>query len=153
MTPGPARQRGVAAIEFALVTLLFVTLFYGVVTFGAALYTQQAVSRAASDGARASASFVSVTTDDPRVQQVIYQSLATSLIAPQANAATTAQRLQWITATVALPKVDVSSPGQVSVSVAYPYQANPMLPPIPLTSGWMPTQLVGSATAAKNAGS
>ena len=47
------QQLGIAAVEFALVfTLLFLAL-YGLITFGAVLYTQQVVARSAEDGARA----------------------------------------------------------------------------------------------------
>lgn len=137
-------QRGVAAIEFSLVVLTFLILFYGVVTFGAALYTKQVVARAAGDGARAAALVPSLAANDPRVQRVIYASLASSLIAP---AGTAAQRLQWLQSNVSLTVTSVGSPLQARVEVSYPYRANPILPAIPLTNSWMPTNLRSSATA------
>jgi len=49
----PARQRGMAAIEFALVSGVFFLMFYFVVTYGAVFVVQQSLSRAAAEGARA----------------------------------------------------------------------------------------------------
>ena len=48
-----SRERGVAAIEFALVFVLLFSVLYALATFGAVFYTQQAVTRAAEEGARA----------------------------------------------------------------------------------------------------
>ncbi|RYG05714.1 MAG: pilus assembly protein, partial [Burkholderiales bacterium] len=42
-----------AAVEFAAVFLVLFSVLYGITTFGAVLYTQQVVSRAAEEGARA----------------------------------------------------------------------------------------------------
>jgi len=47
------------------------------------------------------------------------------------------------------PEVNLS-PGEVVVKVTYPYRANPLLPPIPLTGSWMPDRLFGKATAARS---
>lgn len=143
------QQQGIAAIEFCGVVLIFMALFYGVVTFGAAFYTQQVVSRAASEGARAASMMPNLgtsTTGVQQVQNVIYQSLASSLIAPNA---TPAARLAWVKATLAPPAVELGSTTQVNVRVVFPYRAYPMLPPIPLTAQWLPTTLVGHATASR----
>ena len=45
-------QRGVAAIEFALVLLLMLLLFSGLVVYWQVLQAQQSVARATGDGAR-----------------------------------------------------------------------------------------------------
>lgn len=143
------RQHGVAAIEFALVFSGLFLLLYGIATFGAALYTQQAVARAAGDGARASALFPGVQPNDPRVQKVIYDSLASSLIAPIGTGDTHAARLTWLRQVVAQPQVGVADPTQITVRVVYPYRSNPVLLALPLTNAFMPRDLVGSATAAR----
>ena len=49
----PSRQRGMAAIEFALVSSIFFTMFYFIVSYGAVFIVQQSLSRAAAEGARA----------------------------------------------------------------------------------------------------
>ncbi|RYX89645.1 MAG: pilus assembly protein [Comamonadaceae bacterium] len=147
--PARRRIRGVAALEFAFVSIAFIFLLYGIATFGAALYTRQVVSRAAEDGVRAALMYNNVTANDSRVQNVVYQSLASSLIAPMNVSTNAATRLAWLRATVASPEVNISAPGQVVVRVVYPYRANPVLPAIPLSQAWMPNLLTGRATAAR----
>ncbi len=51
-----ARDRGAAAIEFALVVPLLLTLFVGIAEFGRAFSTEAALSQAARQGVRALAS-------------------------------------------------------------------------------------------------
>lgn len=46
-------QRGVAALEFALVAMVFLIILFGIANYGAAFVVQQALTRAAEDGARA----------------------------------------------------------------------------------------------------
>lgn len=147
---GRRGMRGVAAIEFAFVALVFCFMLYGVATFGAAYYTQQVISRAAEDGVRASLLFNNVVANDPRVQNVVYQSLSTSLIAPLDASGTQEARLQWLRGAVDPPLVNIATPGRVTVQVQYPYQRNPVIPPIPLSQGIViPDLLTGRATAAK----
>jgi hypothetical protein len=72
-------QRGVAAIEFALVFGVLFLGIYGLVTFSGVLYVQQVVSRAAEDGARASQMLPgSMAPADLQttVRTAIYRSLA-----------------------------------------------------------------------------
>ena len=51
--PQQGRQRGVAALEFSLVCMLFLLIFFGIASYGALLVVQQTLSRAAQEGARA----------------------------------------------------------------------------------------------------
>ena len=148
-TTGNRRMRGVAALEFAFVSIAFIFLLYGLATVGAAFYTRQVVSRAAEDGVRAALMYNNVLANDTRVQNVVYQSLASSLIAPMNVSESAATRLAWLRTTVASPEVNISAPGQVVVRVVYPYAAHPVLPAIPLSQAWMPNVLTGRATAAK----
>ncbi|MCW5652847.1 TadE/TadG family type IV pilus assembly protein [Hydrogenophaga sp.] len=137
-------QRGVAAIEFALVMLVLLLALYAVATFGAALYTQQAVARAAGEGARALHARTAMATDD--VRNLVWDSLAESLVTPVAHASFADRRL-WIAAQVT---VEVSGPpGATTVTVSYPYRVNRLLPSLPLLDGsrWMPDLLQGRATA------
>lgn len=146
-------QRGIAAIEFALVfTLLFLAL-YGIVTFGAVLYTQQVVARSAEDGARAVLRLgKTVAMNDPRVQEAIYDALASSLITPASVGVGVDQKKDWLRSKMVAPEINTSSPDQITIKVTYPYSKNPVLPNIvPWTSSWMPTNLLGKATAARPA--
>jgi Flp pilus assembly protein TadG len=48
-----ARQRGVAALEFALILSVFLLVFMGIVGLGGVMWAQQILTGAASEGARA----------------------------------------------------------------------------------------------------
>ncbi len=149
------RQRGAAAIEFALVFLLFISLLYGIATFGAVFYTQQVVARAAEDGARAISVLgsASVVTNDSRVSDVVYNSLAASLIAP-VTSTNQAQRKTWVSNSqnVVVTTADSTCSGTVScmkVTVQYQYSRNSVLPTSSLITWALPNTLTASAHAAK----
>lgn len=137
-SPKSHLQRGVAAIEFALIFSLLLTFIYGIATFGAVLYTQQAVSRAAEDGARALMAFNGSITEATRsaVKGVVYDSLASSLVGPS-NTNNTAERRVWLQTNLT---VTVNSNG--SIRVDYPYSRNRILN---LSESWVPTVIVGTA--------
>ena len=148
------QQRGVAAIEFALVFSVLFLGIYGLVTFCGVLYVQQVVSRAAEDGARAAQFFRSDTPSadlQANVRTAIYRSLALSMITPAAAGNAPSTKETWLRAKMAdtPPEVNLSS-GEVAVKVTYPYRANPLLPPLPLTGSWMPDRLLGKATATRS---
>jgi len=50
--PTASVQRGVAAIEFALVCVLLLIVLFGIVSYGGLFVAQQSLSRAAEEGAR-----------------------------------------------------------------------------------------------------
>lgn len=147
------RQRGIAAIEFSFVFMALFVLVYGIATFGAVFYTQQVVSRAAEDGARAVRMLLAppVAVDDLRIQATVFDSLTAALVVPFSAPS----KYDWIasnaTVTVALSGGSGSSPNTTAVvTVNYPYSANRLIPTLPLIdmSSWMPNMLQSSATAA-----
>ncbi len=150
------RQRGVAAIEFAFVLMGLLLAFYGIATFGIVLYTQQALSRAAADGARAvqmfpqlrTASATEVATARSQIETVVWDSLSGSVIVPLAHSDTPAKRRAWLAQTMT---VNVAMPSTtLTVTVSYPSTAGRLLPWVPLfdTSQWLPGTLTSRATAA-----
>lgn len=151
----PARERGVAAIEFALVFVVLFSVLYALATFGAVLYTQQSVTRASEEGARAVGLLTPApTAADQRVKDAVYDSLANSLVVPvSANTSVTTRR-SWIVSnvTVDVTRTDPSAPGayiRYVVTVTYPYSANQLLPAMPLVGQWvLPDQLRSRTTAA-----
>lgn len=146
------RQSGLAAIEFALVFVVFFLAVYGVASIGAVLYVQQVVSRAAEDGARAALQLsLDVSANDSRVQSAVYQSLASSSITPSSAGSSIASKLTWLKNNMpsSLITVDTSSPIQVMVKVAYPYGNNPIVPALPFTGIVLPPNLQGKAITAK----
>lgn len=148
--PGRQAQRGVAALEFAAMAMVFLLLVYGIASLGAAFYTQQVLTRAAEDGARASSVVTGLQANDARIRSVVLESLASSAIVPAASSGSRQLRLAWLQTNLAALTVDTSSAGQVAVRVVYSYRANPILAPIPLTQNWLPTNLTGRATAVRS---
>lgn len=155
-TASRGRQRGVAAIEFALVFAILFSVLYALATFGAVFYTQQAVTRAAEEGARAVGLLTPApTAGDSRVKDAVYDALANSLVVPVAANANVTSRRSWIVSqvTVSVAPTAPSGPGayvSYVVTVSYPYSANRLLPSMLLldTSRWMPDQLSSRASAA-----
>lgn len=153
-TPAPARagarrQRGIAAVEFALVFSLFFAVLYAGVTFGAAFYTQQVLTRAAEDGARA-VPLLGASPDYGQITGVIQNSLAASLIAPPSAGTTHAQRRSWIVSnvTIGIDPACGGATGCVLVTINYPYNAGTrVLPSIPPFDSWVPSALHASVRA------
>jgi len=155
-----ARQRGLAAIEFALTFTILLLVFYGIATFGAVLYTQQVISRAAEEGVRAVTAYRPTGTGastnalfESTVRTAIVDSLEQSLVVPLTASA---NRRNWITQRVTIAitgngATGIGSSTQIAVTVTYPYNGDSrLLPSLPLldTSRWMPEQLRGRASAA-----
>lgn len=61
-TRNPQRQRGLAAIEFAIVFPLFFMVFYAIVTYGLIFIAQQSITMAAAEGARAALRYAATDT-------------------------------------------------------------------------------------------
>ncbi len=136
------RQRGIAAIEFALVFMLLFIALYGVVTFGAIFYTQQVISRAAEDGARAAMLMQQPPTPDS-VCQAILASLASSLV-PRFTCPGSDSDLT----SVSLAGCSLGG-ASCAVTVVYRYKDNPILPPVFDIS--LPDKLQSTATVALKA--
>lgn len=134
-------QQGIAAIEFALVLTTLLLILYGLISFGAVLYAQQAISRAAEDGARALAGVndPTETANIALIKNIVYASLATSLVTPANVGTTTAQRKSWLQAN---PNVSVTVGISGLVTVSYPYRENPI---IALPGVLAPSEISGSA--------
>jgi len=143
-------QRGIAAVEFALVFGFLFLVLYGIATFGAALYTQQVVTRAAEEGARAISLLppsVPLVDDDARIKGVVFNSLKTSMIAPTVSSNWIEQKVN-----VRISKQPGSPtgipPAQATVVVTFPYDSvSRLLPSLPLV-GSSPEKLTSRAIAA-----
>lgn len=83
----PARQRGAAAIEFALVFVIFFAIFYGLVTYSLPLLMMQSFNNATAEAVRQSVAI----SPGSSTNAAGYASLVTA----QATTALTSQ-LSWI---------------------------------------------------------
>lgn len=149
----PTRQRGMAAIEFALVSGVFFLMFYFVVTYGAVFVVQQSLSRAAAEGARALlTSEFSPSSSAPGLR-------VSSVIAPEQLGKDAAARVvTWLSdfrqtrSQPAIAPVVTAAPNCASgmacrtVTVSYKdYSSYPLIPSL-LPASAMPQSLSASAT-------
>lgn len=140
-------QRGVAAIEFAIVFMALFAVLYGIATWGAALYIHQVVARAANDGARAAATTAVGNDARGAAVQSARRSLAASLVVPLGHSTSPSTRLAWINAHVSV-QTTLPSTGQLMVHVSYPYADYPLLPALSFFEAVMPKTLTSRATTA-----
>lgn len=139
-----SRQRGVAAVEFAFVLTALLALLHGIATFGSIFYVEQAIARAAEDGVRSVATLPAGTAPSAQqVSDVVYDTLAGSLVAPSSASATIGGRRAWVAANVQVT-VAVSG-GQVTVTVTHRYGDNPLMPMAGVLP-WVPDVMTRQAT-------
>lgn len=124
------KQSGAAAIEFAMLFLVFFLLFYGMVSYGFFFVLQNSFVHAAEEGARAAISVDPLTTEGCTEYEAKVESLAKS---------TAVEALAWLPDRLKLlalgadnsnvqPTYDCSSK-TLTVLIEYAdYRSNPILP-------------------------
>lgn len=146
--PTRHRQRGVSAIEFAMVFPVFFLILYAIITYGLIFAAQQSLTLAATEGARAALVYQAVTAVSGQTSQ------QTALDARATFACDTAlQLVGWLSSgpvtCAQVPQTSCGSNGGmycVQVTLTYPYGTRPLIPMLPLTSLVLPTSLTSSAT-------
>ncbi|CAE6902449.1 hypothetical protein R70199_03773 [Paraburkholderia domus] len=137
-------QRGSTAIEFALLFPLFFTILYAIITFSLIFVAQQNLTLAAEEGARAALNWQSSTS----LQNALVNRGNAACAAAKLLVATLVQTTQCTSSSAAC------GPGNamqcVNVSLTYNYQANPLVPTLPLMSFTLPNALSSSATVQLN---
>lgn len=83
---GDGRERGAAAVEFALILPLLLVIVFGIVNFGFMLSDRQAVSQAAAEGARAAA--VALSNQEAAGEGAIRDALGTQRLSCAGNVCT-----------------------------------------------------------------
>lgn len=126
--------RGAAAVEFALIFLLFFSLFYAIVAYGLVLTLKQSLTLAAEEGARAAVQ----DAPDDATRRTRAEATASGL-------------LSWLPAggiTVnATSAPCAASPATcVTVVVNYDYAGHPIVPALPLLGIAIPATLSANAT-------
>jgi len=146
-TGARGNQRGIASMEFAFVFMLLFLVMYGLATFGSIFYAQQAVSRAAEDGARAAA-LLPQPLEQASVKKVVLDSLARSLVIPASERNDPTKLANWFALNVTVTLAPCSAADKrCVVRVTYDYEKNSILPSVQVLDT-VPTQLESSATAA-----
>lgn len=138
------RERGSAAVEFALVFPLLFTVLYGIVTYSVIFVAEQSLTLAAEEGARAALNYQSAP------------SAAAALAARGRNACTVAsQSAGWLggnancAAQSQACSYDVTM-DCVQVTLTYDYAGHPLVPTLPLLGLALPQSLTSAATVQLN---
>lgn len=146
------RDDGAVIVEFAAVTVLFLLLLVGIITYGLIFAVQQTMSHAANEGARAA-----VAAETAEQAHSLAGDRASQALSPWASAeeVTTASSIDGCGSTgfcvvVTMPEADV-----VAVTTYYPYGTDAILPTLPILptpdnlSGQSSLQLNPDAAAAE----
>ncbi|PFH10757.1 Flp pilus assembly protein TadG [Collimonas sp. PA-H2] len=138
-------QRGIAAIEFALVFPAFFILLYGIITYVLIFLAQQSLALAAEEGARAALRYA--TTDSLRLTNAC--STATQLVSWLGSGTGGVSIATCSTVGPATCTLPVGSTARcITVNVSYPYGSKPLVPLLlgSMMSVAVPTTLASSAT-------
>ncbi|WP_092353407.1 TadE/TadG family type IV pilus assembly protein [Collimonas sp. OK242] len=128
-------QRGVAAIEFALIFPVFFLMLYGIINYAMIFMAQQSLTLAAEEGARAALRYTLVDVDRGTAACATVTPLVSWLVhADQCQPPTPA------------PCAALSSARCITVKVTYPYSTYPLVPPLPGMSAALPATLGSAAT-------
>jgi Flp pilus assembly protein TadG len=136
----PQRQKGSAAIEFALIFPVFFLIVYGLITYGLIMVAQQTLTSAVSDGARAALRYNS--TGNPATVACNAVNVSAAWIANVMGGTL----MNCSTSPPTLMNCSYNTAVQcLKVTATYPYSTYPLVPTLPLISLAIPTTL--SATA------
>lgn len=123
-------QRGAVLVEFAIASVLFLTLIYGAISYGVMFWVKSTITHAAAEGARnAIRSTDAVAGAKASAEGILDSSLPT-------GKATYAKPVTPTTG----PCTYDTSVTCITVTVTYPYAAHPVVPALPLLS-FLPSQL------------
>ncbi len=143
-----AGSRGIAALEFALILPLFLTVLFAIISFSVQFGAQQLMTLAAAEGARAALQFQPAND------------AATALGLRRTRACTSAMALvgtiQTRTgnsvscATVLNACAHDAALQCLEVRLSYPYRSRPLIPALPFLDNLTPETLRGLATVQLN---
>lgn len=172
--PAPRRCRddaGTALVEFAFVSVLLLTVVFGIINFGLILSFKQDLTRAAAEGARAGAVALPTAvygTNDPRrlaaktaTEQAVTGFNKTCQVGGmdcQVNVHdcddsvpdTSGYHSSDPTANVQPANTPNAQPDCVTVELVYDYETNPLLVPVPLISAFLPDEIRAKSVARLN---
>lgn len=133
------RERGAAAVEFALVVPILLVLLFGIIGYGYMLSFRQAVSQGAAEGARAAAvkpSGTATATLQTVMRAAVDDALGSYGVRCNGTSLEHKSGASWVSAgsctlTVAACTNNATATC-ATVALSYTYSDDPLLPKIPL---------------------
>jgi Flp pilus assembly protein TadG len=137
-------QRGIAALEFAIVFPVLFVLLYGIITYALILVAQQSLTLAAAEGARAALRYT--TADRGKIGCDTAKAI-TDWLGKEANGEYKVQCIAPAPQDCAYPAA-VATAQCITIQLTYPYRGSPLVPLLlgPLMSVAVPETLRSSAT-------
>lgn len=148
----PSRERGAAAVEFALVVPLLLLLVFGIIQYGYMLSFRQSISQAAAEGARAAAVSPGGLSDAEvraRALAAVNDGLGSYGVTCTALGTLTRESETAGTCTISAPQACSSgapSAQCIKVTLSYTYGDDPLIPTVGLGFA-MPDTLAYSTEA------
>jgi Flp pilus assembly protein TadG len=130
-------ERGVAALEFAIVAQLLMLLLYGIITYGFVFALDHNITQAAAEGARSVISQPANALDQTIIDAAVADAKShISFAAAQANALVTANIIQNCNGTIRC----------IHVSITYDWRNHPLIPAFIGTQYVTPSQISAEST-------
>lgn len=145
----PEGERGAAMVELALVIVPLAVLLFGIIWFGVLLSFKQAVTQAAAEGARAAVPYSYTSQQSDAVT-------AATGAASGPLGAWSRKCSSPGTSCTATPEPCHDEDGNLTggncmtVTVAYNYRDNPILPNMPIISNLLPSTITSTAMVQMN---
>lgn len=137
-------ERGSVLVEFSLVFSLFVLVIYALITFGMILATKNSLTHAAAEGARAAIGatddLATLAVDEREVRAKDEVTKSLSWLGSKYDAANDVSA-KVAACTASLP----AGPQCITVTITYPYESRPIVPPAPGLGLVTPKNLTSTA--------
>lgn len=141
-------DRGVALVEFAIVSVLLIMLLLGIIAFGYLLAFKQNVTQAAAEGARVGA-VEAVLAPEVAAQNAVQEAVDSfGQTCNNGTGMTCTQTLHDCGQPVGTQTAAV--PDCITVEVEYDYAGHPILPDFPLIAALLPDTINSSSTSQVN---
>jgi Flp pilus assembly protein TadG len=128
-----AREDGVAALEFAIVSMLFLVILFGILTYGFIYSMDQSITHAAEEGARAA---IATTTDAAAID--------TARNTAYSRLSNYQPSLQLSDITAVIVNNCDGTFKCIKVTITYPWSTRPLIPAFPGLP--TPSSIVAEAT-------
>jgi Flp pilus assembly protein TadG len=117
------RERGAAAVEFALLAPVVLLLVFGIISYGYMLSFRQSMSQAATEGARAAAGAPTTALASSAALAAVNDSLGSFGMNCSSS---------YVTCSISTPTTCTSNTAHkcITVRVSYPYKAHPLIPTV-----------------------
>lgn len=156
-----ATDDGAALVEFTLVSILLLTLVFGIISFGLILSFKQDMTRAAAEGARAGAVAVPVGAQTPAqaAREAAHKAVKEAVIefgggfaASNPDAAGKGCQRAGMSCPVPTVAPCAAEPAVqcVTVTVEYDYDTHPLFGRVPLIEQAMPNRVAATSVARIN---